>query len=145
MANSRINFFYSSGRLYGIAFRVRGRLHVLGICRRGIFWRFNANIHQPVPGFWESMFGVRYSIGNTYLFGTGIRLLLPVGMRDENITFRCRLDRVRGGIRYSRTGCISIKFAELDMQIYSPLHLGTNRLDTSNQMEANRDNESSEE
>lgn len=66
-------------------------------------------------------------------------------MSDERILVRVRPGRVRGAISFSHTGCISVKFAELDSEIFSPLAYRNYQAITSPESKANRDNESSEE
>lgn len=101
------HLYYAPGRVYGIAFRIQRRLHVVGLCQRGLFWRFGANVFSPIGGYWESIFGVR----------TGwkqIETIATIGMRNEIIPVSFRPRGVSGSIHFSRTGLISCVFVSLD-------------------------------
>jgi hypothetical protein len=145
VADSRINFFYSNGRLYGALLRICGRMHVVGLSRRGIFWRFGREVFSPVPGYWESMFGLRYTISSRYYSDTGIKLFFTLGMKDEKIILRIRPRGIRGAISFSRAGSISIFLNKLDTEIFSPIAYRDYKGIASSESEANRVYESSEE
>ncbi len=102
-----IHCFGASGRIAGVFARIRGRAYVIGAMQRGIFWRFGAAIHNPYPGYWDSVFGIRTELGP-------IALALKVGMKDEIIPVRFRPYWVHGSFHFSRTGCISFIFTALD-------------------------------
>lgn len=101
--------YYSPGRLYGIAIRIHGRMSVIGLCRRGLFWRFGTAIFSPIDGYWETIFAVRTRIKQ-------IETVATIGMRNEVIPIRCRPRGFSGSIHFSRTGLISCVFVSLDSE-----------------------------
>lgn len=107
--------FSATGRVYGVALGIRRRLHVVGVCQRGMFWRFGARIFQPIDGYWESVFGVHSRIKL-------IETMLKVGMKDEVIPLRIRPGRVCGSIHFSRTGCVSFVVVALNPEIFPPVN-----------------------
>lgn len=106
--------FYSPGRCYGFIAGIRGRLHLVGVSRRGLFWRFGATVYSPFDGYWESVFGVRTQLKK-------IETMLKMGMRNEILPIRVRPDRIRGSIHFSRTGVVSIVLVLLDCERFAPM------------------------
>ncbi len=65
-------------------------------------------------------------------------------MRDEKIILRCRPGRIRGGIYFSDAGCLSIKFAELDTEIFNPDDYRHYQMATKNEIQDIRGDENIE-
>jgi hypothetical protein len=108
------HLFHASGRLYGACVGVLGRVHVVGIHQRGVFWRIGAKIYRPTLGYWESVFALRTSVAS-------IELMAKVGMKDEIIPIRCRRNRIRGSVHFSRTGLVSMVITSLDREIFGAI------------------------
>ncbi len=92
--------FGAFGRVAGVLIGIRGRAYVVGMCQRGIFWRFGATIYSQSRGHQEAIFGVRSKLGE-------IDLMLKFGIKDEILPLRIRPNRFRGSVHISRTGVVS--------------------------------------
>jgi hypothetical protein len=102
--------FSHPGRLGGLLVTVRGRVHVLGACRRGIFWRWGATIHSPARGRFDTVFGLRTRLG-------GIDLLFDKWLRNEIVPVRFRCNWVHGHINISCSGLYTFVLAATDPEI----------------------------
>lgn len=105
--------FSHPGRIAGVLVGIRRRMFVIGICRRGIFYRFGARAINPARGYWDSVFGLRTRIKQ-------IEMMMSWGMRDETVPVRFRPSWIHGSIHYSRTGILTFIVTATDPEIFSP-------------------------
>jgi hypothetical protein len=120
--------FSRSGRVYGVLVMVRGRAHIFGACRRGFFWRFGFPIFNPVPGYFDSVFGLRTKIGE-------ISFLLEGGMKDETIKLRFGNHGICCNLFISRHGLFSCNLIAMDRQIFTPIDRKNSEIFSEHQME----------
>jgi hypothetical protein len=104
--------FSSAGRIAGICLRICGRAYVIGMCQRGIFWRFGATIYDQGRGYQEAIFGVRTKLGE-------IDLMLKTGIKDEMLPLRIRPNRFRGSVHVSRTGIVSFVLGSTAASVFT--------------------------
>ena len=99
--------FGAAGRIAGLLIGVRGQANVIGICRRGIFYRFGAAIYSPDAGRFDSVFVLKTRIG-------AIDLLFDKWLKDEivPVLFKCRW--IRGNITIRRSGLYSFQLFATD-------------------------------
>jgi hypothetical protein len=109
-----IYFFGATGRVYGLLAGIRGRAYVVGLCRRGIFYRFGATIYSPSPGRFDSSFGLRTQVG-------AINLMVKKWIRDEILLVRFRRNWIRGNINISRTGLYSFQLYATDPDLVAEI------------------------
>jgi hypothetical protein len=106
--------FRAPGRVFGVLFGICGRLHCIGATQRGIFWRFGARTINPMPGCWDSVFGLRTRIKQ-------IEMMLEWGMKDEIIPVHFRPSWIHGSIHCKRSGCISFVITAIDREVFASL------------------------
>jgi hypothetical protein len=101
-------------RVRGALVTVRGRIYLLGACRRGIFYRFGASIYSPARGRFDAVFGLRTRIG-------AIDLLFTKWLRDEILPVRFGCDWVRGHINISRSGLYSFVLGATEPELLAEI------------------------
>ena len=103
--------FSHPGRLYGFVITVSGQAYLFGASRRGFFWRFGAKIFSPLPGYFDSVFGLRTKVGE-------IGLSLEAGLKDEVLPVKFRCDWVRGNVFISRHGLHTFNLRAIDPEVF---------------------------
>ncbi len=106
--------FSAAGRVYGVVVGICGRLYVVGVCQRGLFWRFGARVYRPIDGYWESVFGLRSRI-------KAVEMMFIAGMKDEIIPVAFRPNRIHGSIHFSRSGVINFVIVALDNERFAAI------------------------
>ncbi len=106
--------FRAVGRVAGLLIGIRGRAYVIGLCRRGIFYRFGATIYSPARGRFDSTFALRTRVGS-------IDLMVKKWLKDEILPIKFGRSWIRGHLNISRTGLYTFQLFATDPEVVTEI------------------------
>lgn len=90
------------GRLVGILFAIRGRTTLLVLCRRGILYRTNIKLFTAIPGWIDSTFRIKSTVGGLDVYYCGFQREEIVPLQFKRMPFTDRNWRFIGALHYNK-------------------------------------------